>query len=75
MAHDEEHIDPHGECAAEIARLRSALEGLSNMYSYAWDLADGGLMMMPDSIPKFEAAHAAARTALGFNDIDEDQGE
>lgn len=28
MAHDEEYIDPHGECAEEIKCLKDALSGL-----------------------------------------------
>lgn len=58
---------------SQLAIKDKALADLSNMYSHAWDLVDGGLMMMPDSIPKFEDAHAAARKALDFNDIELDE--
>lgn len=75
-APDEEHEDPHGECRHEIERLRGALEGLSAMYSSAWDLSDGGgLIMLPPSMERFEAAHAAARVALGFKDVDPEEVE
>lgn len=47
-----------------MQELVEALEELHGMYSYAWDLVDGGLMMFADSIPKFEAAHAKAAKAL-----------
>lgn len=47
-----------------VRELVEALGELHGMYSYAWDLVDGGLMMFADSIPKFEAAHAKAAKAL-----------
>ena len=52
-------------------QLKTALKGLSAMYTRAWDRVDGGLVMLPPSIPEFEAAHAAARVALG-EPLDED---
>lgn len=30
MPFDEEELDPHGECAAEIKRLRAALDDIAN---------------------------------------------
>jgi hypothetical protein len=45
--------------------LLEALNDLSAVYTHAWDLVDGGLMMFGDSIPRFEAAHAKARAAIG----------
>jgi protoporphyrinogen oxidase len=44
--------------------LLSALKGLSKMYGDTWDLVDGGLTMMPASIPKFEKAHEQAQKAI-----------
>jgi hypothetical protein len=58
---------------AENETLRAALSELSAMYAHAWDLVDGGLIMMGPSIPRFEAAHAAARKALGFNDVEPEE--
>lgn len=49
----------------ENLRLREALRGLSEMYVHAWDIVDGGLMMMGESVPMFEEAHEKARAALG----------
>lgn len=58
-------------------RLRVALKGLSDMYARTWDRADGALVMMPDSVPRFEQAHRAALIALGepVYDIDEQSSE
>ena len=49
---------------AERDALREALQELSEMYVHAWDLVDGGLFMSPNSVKKFEAAHAKAAAAL-----------
>ena len=49
---------------AQVDALAGALKDLSAMYAHAWDLVDGGLMMMGTSIPKFEKAHKAAYKAL-----------
>lgn len=46
------------------AELLGALSELSDMYSHAWDLVDGGLMMFQDSIPRFEKAHLRADNAI-----------
>lgn len=51
--------------AAEGQRLREALQGLSDMYTHAWDTTEGGLHMMAPSVERFDKAHAAARIALG----------
>lgn len=58
-----------GECHDEIARLRAALKDLSDMYTHAWDRADGDLVMMGASVPRFEKVHSAARIALGEKDL------
>lgn len=50
---------------AEIARLRAALKGLSDMYARTWDRVDGALVMMPDRVSLFEEAHRQAFIALG----------
>lgn len=48
----------------ENQRLLAALKELDAMYAHCWDLVDGGLTIMPPSIPRFEAAHFAARVAI-----------
>lgn len=50
--------------ANEVEKLRSALKGLSDMYTHAWDLAEGGLMMMESSMDRFEKAHQVAYDVL-----------
>jgi hypothetical protein len=57
---------------ARIAELEAALRGLSDMYSHAWDLVAGGLVMQPPSIPRFEEAHRVARIALGHPFVGDD---
>lgn len=52
------------ETQQQLAAVRAALKGLSDMYSHAWDSVDGNLLMIGDSIPRFEAAHEAAMQAL-----------
>lgn len=49
----------------EVERLREALQGLSDMYARTWDRVDGALLMMPESVARFEAAHRKAFVALG----------
>lgn len=58
------------ELGARIVELERALTELSEMYTHAWDLTDGGLIMMGPSVARFETAHANARRALGFNDLE-----
>jgi hypothetical protein len=48
----------------ECADLLKALKDLSTMYAQAWDLVDGGLTMMGDSVPLFESRHQAASKAI-----------
>ena len=52
------------ELKKRISTLEIALRELSAMYSHAWDAVDGSLLMLPESIPRFEAAHRAAEAAL-----------
>jgi hypothetical protein len=44
--------------------MLAALQEISAMYQRAWDLVNGGLMMPPESIPRFEDAHKAVRVAI-----------
>jgi hypothetical protein len=59
----------------ENETLRAALSELSDVYTHCWDLVDGGLLLMPSSMERFEKANAAARKALGFNDLSFDDEE
>lgn len=62
---DEAAVNERPMLLSRIRELEEALRGLSNMYTHAWDLADGGgLIMLPPSIERFEASHEAARAAL-----------
>lgn len=60
------------EMAREIERMRAALKSVDDLYSHAWDRADGGLSMFGSSVPKFEAAHKAVREALGIKLLEAD---
>ncbi|WP_093305961.1 hypothetical protein ABL840_08950 [Variovorax sp. NFACC27] len=44
--------------------LLKALKDLSSMYAQTWDLVDGGLTMMGESVPLFEKRHKAASAAI-----------
>ncbi len=48
--------------------VRAAFKGLSNMYTYAFDLSDGGLIMMGSHVQKFEDTHRVAQEALASLD-------
>ncbi len=65
---DKDSFDAGYKAGADIneinAELLKALRDLSDMYGHAWDLANGGLMMMEPSIPRFESAHTAAQKAI-----------
>ena len=56
---------------ALVAMVKAAIDacrGLSQMYSSTWDSANGDLLMLAPSIPRFEAAH---RKAIDFlNEFD-----
>jgi len=47
------------------AALLEVCKAMSDLYVYAWDLVDGGLMMMADSgVPAFEEAHGKCQAAI-----------
>lgn len=50
--------------ADRLELLTEALSDLSDMYAHVWDRVDGALVMLPQSIKRFERAHAKARIAL-----------
>lgn len=45
-------------------QLREALKEMEAMYTHAWDRVEGGLLMMPDSVARFDSACERARAAL-----------
>jgi hypothetical protein len=49
-------------------KLAEALRGLSNLYGFAWDRVDGGLMMMEAGVERFDIAHEKALAALAEYD-------
>lgn len=49
---------------ASAPDLLAALQELSAMYTHAWDRSDGGAVMLPESIRRFEKAHADAAAAI-----------
>lgn len=58
MPFDEEELDPHGECAAEIARLRAALDQIGAMFYMS---KTGAVLLKPDfgNYDVLDAANAA----------------
>jgi hypothetical protein len=60
MPFDEEEMDQHGECAAEIARLRAALIEVVDLYCSLVNSGDAGFWD-PEKVD--EIKHA--RVALG----------
>ena len=58
---------------ARIADLEKALKGLSSMYTFAWDVVDGGLFMSQDGKLRFEDAHKEARRVLGVELMEVDE--
>lgn len=61
---------------AQLAEALAALKGLSDLYGHAWDRVDGALVMMGDSVDRFEKAHADAYDVLNPGALtDEQRGE
>lgn len=50
---------------ARVAELEGALREMAEMYSHAWDRADGDLTMIASSVIRFDEACRKARIALG----------
>ncbi|WP_162730861.1 hypothetical protein [Achromobacter xylosoxidans] len=51
--------------AEELANCAvDSLRKLSDMYQHAWDTDNGNLVMLAESIPRFEAAHGKAQAFL-----------
>ena len=46
MPFDEEELDPHGECAAEIKRLRFALKQITDLEPFCDKDTCGGSMLL-----------------------------
>lgn len=53
---------------AAAPELYESLKELSALYAHAWDRTDGSLVMMNDSIERFERAHEKAAAALAKAD-------
>lgn len=66
------HIKLLRDAATEIDHLLGVARQVDELYSHAWDRADGGLSMFGSSVPKFEDAHKAVREALGIKLLTED---
>lgn len=67
IADAEAHGDPGVSISFDLAKqIIATLRQVDDLYSHAWDRADGGLSMFGSSVPKFEAAHTAVREALGI---------
>lgn len=49
---------------AAAPELYEALKALSAMYAATWDRVDGDLVMMGETVDKFEIAHQQAAAAL-----------
>ena len=54
----------HYQAQADVAELLVALKGLSAMYAQTWDRVDGCLLMLPESVERFEAVHAKAEAVI-----------
>lgn len=63
MPFDEEELDPHGECAAEIKRLRAALREIEQFYVFI------DTMIPPDKGSGVRVAMDNVRSALSANRI------
>lgn len=66
MSFDEEYIDPHGECAAEIKRLRGALADIAAKADEAMGVVEARLTGSLKNIivHKLDGVRANARAAL-----------
>ena len=49
---------------AAAPELLAALRAMEAMYTHAWDRTDGGLLMMPGSVERFDAACEKARATI-----------
>jgi len=59
-----EEAQANARLIAAAPELLEALKELSAMYTHAWDSDGGALIMLPPSVPRFEAAHAKAVDAI-----------
>lgn len=56
-------------------RLLAAAKGMTRLYSYVWDRADGCLVVFPENVRAFDAAFGALRMATGEAVDDATQAE
>jgi len=67
-----ESVGPWKECVYKhpdapngpVGEVLAALKDLCAMYAHAWDRVDGALVMMADSVERFERCHERAREAI-----------
>lgn len=49
---------------AENAKLLAALKDMCAMYTYVWDVVDGGLFCAQDNVQRFDTAHEKAHALV-----------
>ncbi|WZB76790.1 hypothetical protein WJ972_15605 [Achromobacter insuavis] len=59
----------------DVDRLMTAAKGMTRLYSYVWDRADGCLVVFPENVRAFDAAFGALRMATGEAVDDATQAE
>lgn len=50
---------------ASLAQLVAAVKGMTKLYPHVWDRTDGGLVVFPENVARFDAAFDALRIAVG----------
>ncbi|CAB3812128.1 hypothetical protein LMG1860_00433 [Achromobacter denitrificans] len=51
--------------AASVDQLVTAAKGMTKLYPHVWDRTDGGLVVFPENVARFDAAFDALRIAVG----------
>lgn len=57
---------------ASLAQLVAAVKGMTKLYPHVWDRTDGGLVVFPENVVRFDAAFDALRIAVG-EAVDDDE--
>lgn len=57
---------------ASLAQLVAAVKGMTKLYPHVWDRTDGGLVVFPENVARFDAAFDALRIAVG-EAVDDDE--
>jgi len=58
---------------ASVAQLVAAAKGMTKLYPHVWDRPDGGLVVFPENVARFDAAFDALRIAVG-EAVEDDDG-